>query len=156
MNTCSHCGRESHSSKPRCASCPADLEKMSADKEQIIIEPEVVRPHNAHHNQSHGQWSSEQNNSGFKMWTFQQYGGLNSRSNGSCLPSFITLGIALSLGVQFGILASIGFLVFYAIASAISFAISVRRMAQGQSPLLWFGRVAVWLICIFLTVTLAS
>ncbi len=158
MNTCPYCGRESNSSKPRCSSCPVDIENTQQveNKAQNVIEPEVVRTNNSNYNQSQTEWSNEQSGSGFKMWTFQQYGGLSSRGNGSCLPGFITLGIALSLGFQFGLLATIGFLVFYAIGSAISFVVTMRRVVEGKLISLWFTRVVVWLVSAFITVSLAG
>ncbi len=158
MNTCPHCGRESNSAKPRCANCPADLQptKKDTNSEHYVIEPEVVQNNSSAYNRSRTQWSNEQGSSGFKMWTFQQYGGVNSRANDSCLPGFITMGIALSLAVQFGLLASIGFLVFYALGSAIGFVINMRRMVQGQKPTTWITRILVWFVCVLLTVALAG
>ncbi len=158
MNTCPHCGRESNSSKPRCTSCPVDLEKSTyADSHaQNVIEPEIVRTKGSSYNQDHNEWSNEQGGPSFKMWTFQQYGGLNSRGTDSCLPGFITLGIALALAIQYGILASIGFFVFYAIGSAISFVMTMRRMVEGKLISLWFTRAVVWLVSAFITISLAG
>ncbi len=159
MNACAHCGREYNSSKPRCEKCPSGLvaqeQNVNTEQEHQVIEPEVVRPHGGQYEQSHSEWS--QGGATFKTWTFNQNGsGFRASANDSCLPGLITLGIALSLGVQFGLLASIGFFVFYAVGSAISFFVNMRRMVEGRPMSPWIGRIIVWLVCIFITASLAG
>ncbi len=157
MNTCPHCGREPNSSKPRCANCPADIATQSEHVEHNhqVIEPEVVGSRDGSRQYEQSQWT--QDGATFKTWTFKQYGSnLGATRNDSCLPGFITLGIALSLGIQFGLLASIGFLVFYAICSGIGFFVTMRRMVEGKATSPWVGRMLVWIVSAFVTIGLAS
>ncbi len=160
MNSCPHCGRESNSTQQRCSACPADLvskqDLQGAGHKHQVIEPEVVDSNRANYEQKRAQWSHEQSSSNFKVWTFNQSGGLGSRNNDSCLPGLITIGIALSLLVQYGLLASIGFLVFYAIGSAIGFFVIMRNLMQGRAMSPWVMRVVIWLICAFITIGLAG
>ncbi len=134
-------------------------QEQKNNKQHDVIEPEVVGSQSSgnSYEQRSSEWS--QNGSTFRSFTFKQGGSgasFGGVSNDSCLPGMITLGIALSLGIQFGLLASIGFFVFYAIGSAISFFTVMRRMVEGRPISPWVGRVLVWLISAFVTVSLAS
>ena len=66
----------------------------------------------------------------------------------SCLPGMITLGIMLVCAVQFGVLAALGFGIFYLLGSAFMLIFQVRQAMQGRAlhPLVgsWLGRMAVW------------
>ncbi len=90
------------------------------------------------------------------MQGFTSQGFTSSANTDACLPGIITLVWAIVLGVQFGILASIGFLVFYGIGTAFSLAITVRRAMQGQYTPAWLRRSLVWLISAGITVGLAD
>ncbi len=62
----------------------------------------------------------------------------------SCMPTIVTLVLALSLGIQYGFLATLGFFFFYLLGNAVSFAISLRRTLQGQKVFVWLNRALVW------------
>ncbi len=156
MNACQHCGREYNSSRPRCENCPTSIvsQKQENTVQYEVIEPEVVGGSSGgYYEQSQSQWSGAT----FKSWTFNQQGtGFGTTSNASCLPSLITFAIFLSIGIQYGLLASIGFLVFYALGSGINFFASMRRMVEGKAVSPWIGRVVVWIVSVFITISLAS
>ncbi len=69
----------------------------------------------------------------------------------SCLPAIITLTLALSLVIQHGFLAMLGFFFFYVLANVLSFAITLRRTLQGQSVFIWLNRILVWVGAYMLT-----
>ena len=82
-----------------------------------------------------------------------------------CLPGYITLFLAGVCLVQFGLLAAIGFVVFYGIGSVIVAVARMQGMVDGRlSPLLdparpvgrWAPRSAVWALCFLLTAWLAA
>jgi hypothetical protein len=68
----------------------------------------------------------------------------------------ITLALAFAIGIQFGLLACIGFLVFSGIARAITFLINIQMVMSGRpiNPLLL--QIISWFCCWSLVAWLAS
>ncbi len=74
----------------------------------------------------------------------------------SCLPILITLILIVSMALQAGFLASIGFVFFYILGSFLSLFVSVRRTLQGKIVYAWLNRVLVWTLAYALTLGLAQ
>ena len=74
----------------------------------------------------------------------------------SCQMGIITLALAFAMGLKFGLLACIGFLVFSGIARVITFAVQVQTAMMGRpvNPLLM--QVISWFCCWSLVAWLAS
>ena len=93
-------------------------------------------------------------------------GGFHQRvvfmqSNGSqllpsCQMGIITLALAFAMGLKFGLLACIGFLVFSGIARVITFAVNIQLAMMGRtiSPLVL--QIFSWFCCWSLVAWLAS
>ncbi len=169
MSTCSHCGRKGGDAQKPCTHCPTEQTIIDVEstphtnntaKDTEVIEAEIIPSgHEYGHDQYSQQHQYRQQGSSFRTYTFGQYGrgqnfGLQNKSG--CIPGIITLIMAMSLGVQYGFLATIGFLVFYAIASAIALGVTLRRAAMGLYTNHWINRILVWGVSILITVALAS
>ncbi len=74
----------------------------------------------------------------------------------SCQLGMITLALAFAMGLQYGLLACIGFLVFSAIARVLTFLINIQliMMSRPLNPL--FLQVISWFCCWSLVAWLAS
>ncbi len=169
MDTCKHCGREVQGSASSCPHCSSeaiiDVESMPHNTKQDagkteVIEAEIV---SSRHRQHEYTYNNQQQQNTQRGYTFTSYGfgnagrGFGSLSQqASCLPGMITLIIGISLGVQHGFLASIGFFVFYGIGSAFGFALTLRRAALGLYISPWITRCIVWFISAFITIALAT
>ena len=168
MSSCPHCGRESTSSTPPCSQCPDKNLPMASEPmnktythNAEVIEPEIVLADDSQQNNK--QWSQENSqqqhgNFRFTTWTFGQQGNVfaGAAQSASCLPGIITLSIAIFLGINFGLLASLGFFVFYAIGSALSFIITLQRAMRAQQTNTWINRALVWIISTAITIGLAG
>ena len=77
---------------------------------------------------------------------FRSSGG--SRQAG--LAPGITLALIIIAGIQFGLLASIGFMVFHAIGSVLNSMREMRSMLAGNPPNPWPGRILSWTISFLL------
>ena len=62
----------------------------------------------------------------------------------------ITLALIIIAGIQFGLLASIGFMVFHAIGSVLNSMREMRSMLAGNPPNPWPGRILSWTISFLL------
>ena len=62
----------------------------------------------------------------------------------------ITLALIIIAGIQFGLLASIGFMVFHAIGSVLNSMREMRSMLAGNPPNPWPGRILGWTISFLL------
>lgn len=62
----------------------------------------------------------------------------------------ITLALIIIAGIQFGLLASIGFMVFHAIGSVLNSMREMRSMLAGSPPNPWPGRILSWTISFLL------
>lgn len=145
----------------------------SSGTERTVINPEVVPDHDqgGRHSQQGAQGQSFQQyttmggngGSGSTRFTFTSWqaggsplgGGLMVTRDG-CLPALVTLVLALSCTVQFGLLSAIGFLVFYALGSGIGFIARVRGLMEGRHISPWFFRIGSWLVAYALVVWLSD
>lgn len=80
---------------------------------------------------------------------------------GGCAAGIITLGIALICLSQYGLLAAIGFYVFYLLGGLIGFFFLVSKtlklgLLAPRSASLWVWRICDWLISYFLAAYLAG
>lgn len=85
-------------------------------------------------------------NGGLHFQTIWTSGG--SRQAG--LAPGITLALIIIAGIQFGLLASIGFMVFHAIGSVLNSMREMRSMLAGNPPNPWPGRILSWTISFLL------
>ena len=74
----------------------------------------------------------------------------------SCQMGIITLALAFAMGLKFGLLASIGFLVFAGIARVITFAVNIQLMMMGRSINPLSLQIVSWFCCWSLVAWLAS
>ncbi|MBQ5727394.1 MAG: zinc-ribbon domain-containing protein [Mailhella sp.] len=74
----------------------------------------------------------------------------------SCQMGLITLALAFVMGMQYGLLACIGFLVFAGIARVITFLVNIQLALQGRPLNPLFLQVASWFCCWSLVAWLAS
>lgn len=73
-----------------------------------------------------------------------------SRPQDGCLAPAITLGIFLGCCLQLGLLAGIGFAVFYGIGAVLGTMRQVRLAMQGQVTNPWIWRIGNWIISLML------
>lgn len=73
-----------------------------------------------------------------------------------CLAPAITFGLFLGCLVQLGILAAIGFVVFWCIGAVLGAVLQVRRTLNRQPTNPWIWRIANWLVCLMLVSWLAD
>lgn len=169
---------------PHCPHCVTHLPAPSAQAEQAgekrVVDAEIV--HDGQH--SGGQsgqsgFHSQRWNSGSSQgftWTSWQSSGSGKEENGgngggagfggfspfggaqgqfSGLPFWITFGLMLACGVQYGFLAAIGFLFFYVLGSALGMFFTVSRLLNGMAINPWAVRICNWAACWLLTTWLA-
>ena len=74
----------------------------------------------------------------------------------SCQMGLITLALAFAMGLQFGLLACIGFLVFSGIARVLTFLINIQLAIQGRPLNPLFLQILSWFCCWSLVAWLAS
>ena len=74
----------------------------------------------------------------------------------SCQMGLITLALAFVMGVQFGLLACIGFLVFSGIARVITFLVNIQLAMQGRPLNPLFLQIVSWFCCWSIVAWLAS
>ena len=74
----------------------------------------------------------------------------------SCQMGIITLALSFAMGLKFGLLACIGFLVFAGIARVITFAVNIQLMMMGRSINPLILQIVSWFCCWSLVAWLAS
>ena len=74
----------------------------------------------------------------------------------SCQMGIITLALAFVMGLQYGLLACIGFLVFAGIARVLTFLINVQMIMMGRPLNPLFLQILSWFCCWSLAAWLAS
>ncbi len=118
-----------------------------------VIDAELVGSPQTRHEQYREQQSSGQGGF-YRHVVFTSTGG--NQMLPSCQMGIITLALAFVMGLQFGLLACIGFLVFAGIARVITFLINVQLAMMGRplSPLLL--QILSWFCCWSLVAWLAS
>ena len=108
-----------------------------------VVDAELVN--SAHTEDPHGR---------FQRVVFMQSG--SNQLLPSCQMGLITLALAFAMGIKFGLLASIGFLVFTAIARVITFAINLQIVLSGRSINPFVLQLLSWFCCWTLVAWLAS
>lgn len=146
---------------PNCkASIPDDSRSCPKCGQPVIHAREVIdaelvdAPQTAQQQQYYEQQSSGQG--GFYRHVVFTSGAGNNAMMPSCQMSIITLALAFVMGLQFGLLACIGFLVFAGIARVLTFLINIQLAMMGRplNPLLL--QIASWFCCWSLVAWLAS
>lgn len=74
----------------------------------------------------------------------------------SCQMGIITLALAFAMGLKFGLLACIGFLVFSGIARVITFGVNIQLAMMGRSINPIVLQIFSWFCCWSLVAWLAS
>lgn len=101
---------------------------------------------------------SRDSQSGQRYYTAR--GAYRSRQPGmdpaGCMAPFVTLALTLICLIQFGLLAAIGFLVFYAIGALLGAVRLTKLLMLGAPANPWGWRVGNWVISFLLTVWLAG
>ncbi|MEG2172696.1 MAG: hypothetical protein RRY29_05490 [Desulfovibrionaceae bacterium] len=114
---------------------PSDTQKVT------IITPEVVEDSQQGR---HAYGGDSGTHFSYATWNTGGVGSGGMVSRDACLPGMITLLLAAVCAVHFGVLSAIGFLVFYAMGSAVGFLVRVRSLMQGQVLSPWIFRVGAW------------
>lgn len=133
-------------------------ERSSGQDRERVIEAEIIHDsgddqHRGAYGRSGGRhgWGAFRDsrspwNGGLRFQTVWTSGG--SRQAG--LAPGITLALIVIAGIQFGLLASIGFMVFHAIGSVLNSMREMRSMLAGNPPNPWPGRILSWTISFLL------
>ncbi|WP_418764290.1 zinc-ribbon domain-containing protein [Mailhella sp.] len=135
---------------PNChASIPDDSQSCPHCGQPVIHVREVVDAEIVDHPRS------EQRGGGFhQRVVFMQSNG--NQILPSCQMSIITLALAFAMGLKFGLLACIGFLVFAGIARILTFAINLQLAMMGRSINPLVLQIFSWFCCWSLVAWLAS
>lgn len=86
---------------------------------------------------------------------FRQVGFGPGNADG-CLAPAITFGLFLGCLFTLGLLAAIGFVVFWCIGAVLGALLQVRRTLNRQPTNPWYWRIANWLVCLLLVHWLAG
>lgn len=151
---CPHCHADIPHGVPACPHCG-----KSSDKPEVL-EPELVDEQGRPARQgreAHG--SGYDSSAGFStdftrifFTSFPSGRGMPP----ACLPSIVTLVLALLAALNFGLLAGIGFLVFAAIGRVMTFFVTVRHLLEGRFFNPWIPHLLTWLICWMLVAWLSG
>ena len=138
---CPHCHADVPDGTAVCPVCGKPL-RQSGD----VIEPELLDEHNRPVQPEQRRFTR------VFYTTFPSGQGLPP----ACLPTLITLVLALVVAFQFGILAAIGFLVFAAISRLLIFFMSIRHFLEGRFFNPWVPHLISWFICWLLVAWLSG
>jgi hypothetical protein len=150
---CASCGQEySGSVCPHCrGSMPMRISRQQGEQESSrVVEAEVVGEEQYH---AHQQGNAQH---GGRYFRYSSWNVGSAAQQQSCLPFFITFGLMLACGVQWGVLASIGFLFFYSLGSILGFFFSMGKILNGTVVNPWVVRCCNWVASSLLTQWLAS
>lgn len=172
---CNVCGQDiTNNTATVCPHCNVNLSEKNQSQEQpidaeivpyessvrqdrdsaYIITPKVVNSES--HNSNNFNNSS---NSGFGRFVYSANTGHGANSlffENGCFSILITLALAISCAIQFGVLAGIGFLVFSGIGSILTFFLGVKRMMTNKTFNPWFARIISWACAYLLIIWLAD
>lgn len=123
--------------------------------------PQEPRVHDAEilhgHSRQGEQHSGSDARSGYTVRFVQfRQSGFGAAPTEGCLPPAITFGFFLGCLIQLGILAAIGFVVFWCIGAVIGTLLQVRRTLNRQPTNPWIWRIANWIVCLMLVSWLAE
>ncbi len=171
MPNCSRCGAETAHEGQVCSACESKQEHLPATQANQrahtqTVEAEIIDDADTHgYASGQSAYGSGQEGPGGPHWRvhgrgfgrgWQQNGAFGQASRElSCLPALITLALGVSLGIQWGFLASLGFFFFYILGSALALGVSVRRTLMGKPVLVWFNRLLVWIFAYVVAYNLA-
>lgn len=120
-------------------------------KERKVIDPEIVGQESASEKQEAWQRARYANNTGFSgIWTF------SPMDRSGCLAPAITFALFLICIAQAGILAGIGFAVFYTIGAIMGSLHFTRLLMAGRPVNPWGWRIGNWTISLLITIWLAG
>ncbi len=173
MPNCLRCGGEIAHEGQVCSACEAKQEHFPVVQAEQktrsqTVEAEIIDDTDAHGYSSgqHAYGANQEGAGGGTHWRvhgrgfgrgWQQHGAFGQASRElSCLPAFVTLVLGLSLGIQWGFLASLGFFFFYILGSALALGVSLRRTLLGKPVLVWFNRLLVWIFAYVVAYSLAT
>lgn len=138
---CPHCHAEIPDGTAVCPACGRPA-RPNGD----VIEPELLDGNNRPIQPEHRQFSR------IFYTTFPSGQGMPP----ACLPTIVTLALALVAAFQFGLLAAIGFLVFAAIGRALTFFMTIRHLLEGRFFNPWVPHVVTWVVCWLLVAWLSG
>lgn len=125
----------------------------AAKNEPEVLEPEIIQPEDARYG-GRGQKTT------FRAYYVGPAGGnfwtVGNLYSGGCLGPAITFGLFLLALAQYGLLAAIGFMVFYAIGSALGIVYQAKKLVLGIATNPWGWRIWTWAISFLLTIWLAG
>ena len=136
---CPNCHAEIPDDSSACSSCGTPILRPK------VIEPEVLSGEDPYGNMR-GAYRENPGNARFTRvfyTTFPSDRGIPP----ACLPTFISLGLALAAAFKYGILAAIGFLVFAGVGRLITFFMTIRNWMEGRAINPWVLHVATWCLC---------
>lgn len=122
-------------------------------EKSIVLEPEIIEPGDSGQNRGGQRTTYRAYYSGPAGGSFWTVGNIYS---GGCFGPGITLGLFLLALVQYGLLAAIGFMFFYAIGSVWGTIYQAKKLVEGIVTNPWGWRIWNWVISFLLTVWLAG
>lgn len=123
---------------------------MDSDKEEpkrVAVDPEVMDAEDESRRRRADQaWSA----------SYFSYNPYLYSAGGGCLSPAITLALFLICLGKFGVLAAIGFAVFFALGTVIRNVHDTKRLMRGLPVNPWISRCVNWVVCFFLVFLLAG
>lgn len=128
--------------------------EKNPDSGRKPLEVEIINPEDHDYRESSSQrmWQARYGNQG----GFSGYWSASSFDSNGCLAPAITFAIFMLCLGQYGLLAAIGFLVFYVFGSILGTLHSARRLMRGMPVYPWLWRTCNWTASFVFTVWLAG
>lgn len=129
-----------------CKACPQCGQPVIRVRE--VLDAELV-------DAPHQEQQTHQGQQGFYRHVVFTQGGNNALLP-SCQMGMITLALAFAMGLRYGILAFIGFLVFSGIARVLTFFVNLQMILMGRPINALLLQIISWFCCWSLVAWLAS
>lgn len=129
----------------------ANLPENGQNSERKVVDAEIVEPDHGHSNNSHR--TRQYRDQGGRYFN---YFGIAPMYGDGCLGPAITFALFMICLGQYGLLAAIGFFVFYTVGSVIGTIHAANRLMAGRPINPWAWRAGNWFISFMLTVWLAG
>lgn len=138
---------------------PGSVPPGSAIDPEILAPDEDASTRSSYSSRQHKVFGSQMHFANFTIGGLSGIGG-----HDGCLPGYITLFLVGVCLLRFGLLAAIGFVVFYGIGCAAVAVARMQSLMKGRlSPFIdpttplgrWTPRCLVWTLCFCMTVWLA-